>query len=208
MPEKLNYLLFHYAARIFGSLFFPLFSGYGENEFKPGRAQIIFCRNHGFITLLNLLRFFTSPVVIVARENESSGLIWRLLKMAGLKIHQLKPDVPVEAIEQLLCEIQQKNGLPVYLISADKEETDQQLPALFAADKTLFFAVSGCKKLMSCGFIPVVREMKALCVSMPVYCSRIEQYQGLKELEFLENSLEKTPQFELPTFFHTHQKFS
>lgn len=208
MPYKYSFFFLHYAARVFGSLLFPMFSGYGENEFKPGQAKIIFCRQHGFVTLLNLLRFFISPVTILVRKSESCGLAWKIAEWSGLNLFRIDESHTPEEIFKLVQEYNERKDLVVFVVSPPLLEMADYLAQRLTPDKTLFFAVSGCEKSMSLGFIPVVKDMKALCVSMPLYCNSIDRYRGMKELEFLEEALAKTPQFELPTFFHTHSKFS
>jgi hypothetical protein len=208
MPYKFSFLFLHYTARIFGSLLYPMFSGYGENEFKPGQAKIIFCRQHGFVTLLNLLRFFISPIAILVNKSESSGLTWKIAEWSGLSIYRIEKSHSEQDIFQLVLDFNDRQELPVFVVSQSLIEMADGLARRLTPDKTLFFAVSGCERSMSLGFIPVVKDMKALCVSMPLYCKSIDRYKGMKELDFLEEALEKTPQFELPTFFHTHSKFS
>lgn len=208
MPYKYSFLFLHYAAKIFGSLFYPLFTGYGENEFKPGQIKIVFCRQYGFVTLVNLLRFFISPIAILVNKSESSSLPWKLAQWCGLSIYRIDESHSEQDIFQAILDFNDSQKLPIFILSKSLLEMANSLMQHLNPNQTLFFAVSGCKQSMSLGFIPIVKDMKALCVSMPLYCKSVDHYKGIKELEFLEEAVKKTPQFELPTFFHTHSKFS
>lgn len=208
MPRKPSYFFFHYTARLLGSFLFPMFSGFGESEFRRSEGKIIFARHFGFISWLNVLRFFRTPVCIIARESMCSNAVTKLLQSGGLSILKVSDQADAESIFDLIATRSDQTEIPLFFVSAETGKIDEELISKFSSDQTLFFAVSGCKKTFSLQFIPEVHEMKALCTSLPAFGDSADQFAGIKSLEFLEHSLEITPQFELPTFFHTHQKFS
>lgn len=208
MIADFSFYFYRTAARAFGSILFPLFSGWGENEIKAGQCQVIFGRNHGFISLLNSLRFFKNPFSIVARSSDSKGILWKLAQLGGLKIYRLADDAGTVEACSLIRQLREKKETPLFLISESHFNEDNSIVCDFTEAETLFFAVSGCKKVLSMGFVPLVTDMKALCASIPVYGEEKERFKGLKSLLFLEKSLEMTPKFDLPTFFYTHSRFS
>lgn len=208
MSDKISFLIFRTAARIFGSLLFPLFEGWGESELKPRKCKVVFARNFGLVGLLNAFRFFTSPFSLVVRVSEAKSRIWKLLGLGGIRIYELDDQADYEQSFALINRIVENGEVPLYLLSDTKLTEEDSLIRNFADSEILFFAVSGCKNNWSLKFIPVVRDMKAFCVSLPVYGENKEKFSGLKSLEFLEKALEVTPQFETPSFFCTHQRYS
>lgn len=208
MESNLPFYFYRTFARAFGSIFFPLFSGWGENDLKPGKGQIVFARNSGLVTLLNSLRFFVCPISVIVRNSESQSIAWKLAEAGGLKIYRLSDNADFEESYALINSVLEQKEVPLYLISECKFETDDLLIRKFSESVSLFFAVSGCKKVLTFGLIPAVTEMKAICASLPVYGEERERFKGISSLLFLEKSLKMTPQFEVPTFFHTHSKFS
>lgn len=208
MRSQHSFYFFHFIARFFGSLFFPMFSAFGENEFKTSGQKVVFARNYGFISLLNLLRFFRTPVRIIARAEECNSLPWKAAIAGGLDLRLTSENCSIERLQTLLSEAHYEKVVPVLLLSHDNQDVEKAVISDTAPENALFLAMSGCNDSMSLGFIPIVHDMKVLCAGIPAYGYQTSYFTGIQSLEFLEHSLALTPQFELPTLFFTHRKFS
>jgi hypothetical protein len=196
-------------ARFIGSIFFPLFSAWGEDEFCKEKKQVIFARYHGFIAILNLLRFFKSPVAICVKKSMVKEFWWSVLTAGGLQIYVI--DEPA-GCSDIVAEIEKifASGLtPVYLVAekASLSKVEHELAELYSYDRLLFLGMSGCQNCWQFGFIPVVRDMKLFCGSIPLFGKAQKDFNEIDHLNFIENALDLTSQFDLPTFFFTHQKF-
>ncbi|MEW6709195.1 MAG: hypothetical protein AB1403_05165 [Candidatus Riflebacteria bacterium] len=208
MLENPGFFFFHFLARIFGSIFFPLFEAYGENEFKSRAGRVVFARYEGFISVLNILRFFKTPVRFVLRREDCDKFSWHLLVAGGINVSQVEDEATVVEIIEKISISNNEKETPVYFISNGFEDRDNELIKRLEPEKVLFLAVTAKEKKFSAGIIPIVQDTKALCAAPPVFTSDQAEFTGLQILAFLEKSLALTPQFELPTFFYNHQKFT
>ncbi|GAB4282842.1 MAG: hypothetical protein Kow0029_28610 [Candidatus Rifleibacteriota bacterium] len=208
MQDKIPYFVFRTIARIFGSIFFPLFTGWGENENLAGKCKVVFARDYGFVTILNLFRFFSSPVAFIVNKNIAHNFVWRVLKEGGVRVIETEEAVSANVLHQLISSLAESEIVSVFLMNPANKQRDCELIGCFKENEVLFFAQSNAGNSFFLGFIPVVKDMKVLCTVIPAFSEQSKaELDGFRGLEFLENSLEKTPQFELPTFFFNHSKF-
>lgn len=205
----LSFHFFRTVARIFGSIFFPLFSSWGEDDVSTGSGKIVFCQNFGVISLINVLRFFAHPVTVVVRESQSTGFVWTLARYGGLKLCRVPDSASAESFFEVISAIHAKSEIPLVLVSEGFLEVDDAIISKYETQtpsKVLFLAVSASKKCFFAGFIPVIRNMKILCVTLPVFCAAPENLKGLNNFNFLEAILEQSADFEIPSLFHNHSQ--
>ncbi|GEM_PF-6126126 len=208
MLENPGFFFFHFLARIFGSIFFPLFEAYGENKFKSRAGQVVFARSEGFISALNIMRFFKTPVRFFLRREDSVKFYWRLLMAGGINVSEIDSKATVSQTIETVASAVYGIETPVYLINHAFQNFDDELIRSFSPEKVLYLAISTNGNAFSAAIVPIVQDTKALCAAIPVFSSNQKDFSGIRGLEFLEKSLALTPQFELPTFFYNHQKFN
>ncbi|MFZ5950042.1 MAG: hypothetical protein ACOYXC_05030, partial [Candidatus Rifleibacteriota bacterium] len=189
MPENPGFFFFHFLARIFGSIFFPLFDAYGENEFKNRAGRVVFARSEGFISALNILRFFKTPVIFFVRREDTRKFFWRLLITGGVNVSEIDSEATVSQIRETVSNTGNDSETPVYLIDQAFQKFDDELIRSFSPDKVLFLAITAAGNAFSAAIVPVVRDTKALCAAVPAFSGNQEEFAGLRGLEFLEKSL-------------------
>jgi len=79
-------------ARLFGSIFFPLFRVWGETEIRADRGCIYIARNYGLLTWISALRAFKKPFRFVSADPSDASIWLWLAEACGLEPVKLSGD--------------------------------------------------------------------------------------------------------------------
>ncbi|MBU1107696.1 MAG: hypothetical protein KKB51_13575 [Candidatus Riflebacteria bacterium] len=199
-----SYLFMRSLARFFGSVFFPFFRVWGENELKPNRGCIYIARNYGLLTWISALRVFRRPIRFVSADLADDRPWFGIAEACGLEPIKLSGDTD----QDFLCLENLFSQKKTVLLMIPKAP-DQSILSLVARVKaarhltSLFMAISGVKEALSKGsLIPKVFPVSVFC-GMPHAQPTSEQIP-LSELEFLEKAVADIPLNELPSIFFNH----
>jgi hypothetical protein len=201
---------FHFyrsVARFIGSIFFPLFSAWGEDSFAQGDKPTVFTRYFGFVSVINVLRFFKTPVVFLIERGKATTFWWKILIAGGQRVEKFDSSQSSKQLSEKIIAIMNNGEVPVFFLGSLDLKTETSLISSFDEQHLLFLAIVGCESCYSLGFIPIVKDTRAFCGTIPLFGLEREKFNGIKCLEFIEKALELTPRFEIPTFFCTHKKY-
>ncbi len=202
--DPLAWKLCRYLGRFVGSVFFPYFRAWGENDLHGGR-RVFITRNYGLQTWLMALRVFKQPVRVVLLA-DAVDRWFDLARRNGLApLHFTgSPEQNFLAVERLATA--GENILLVIPQPSDISILD--LVGRLRASrsfKTLFMAIAGAEEALPVGaWVPRSVPICAFC-GLPHYTSRPDD-SPLAELDFLELALKDLDIDELPSIFFNHSR--
>ncbi|OGK04962.1 MAG: hypothetical protein A2W80_01250 [Candidatus Riflebacteria bacterium GWC2_50_8] len=193
-------------ARLFGSIFFPLFRVWGETEIRADRGCIYIARNYGLLTWISALRAFKKPFRFVSADPSDASIWLWLAEACGLEPVKLSGDTSQDflCLENLVISKE-----TILLLLPENPDTNAlDLVAKIKATHCLtsmFMAISGARAALRAGsLIPRVCAISVFC-GMPHPVSATTQ-GPLTELEFLERAVADIPLNELPSIFFNHSR--
>lgn len=203
-PDPLAWKLCRYLGRFVGSVFFPYFRAWGENDLHGGR-RVFITRNYGLQTWLMALRVFKQPVRVVLLA-DAVDRWFELARRNGLAPLHLtgSPEKNFLTVEHLAAA--GENILLVIPQPADASIFDLVGRLKVARSfKTLFMAVAGAREALPSGaMVPRAVPISVFC-GLPHYTSRPDD-STLAELDFLELALQDLDIDELPSIFFNHSR--